>query len=174
MVRIIEGLYLRLLFMRTQLRSAPWLLVFLASVCTGSAYADPQWLTVLGDPTKPAVDTVEVDAASAVTFGKARLVGIRVNRARDRVARDKQVFRSYVSMVIIDCDKRTAKHSSQTLFSEALWTGTPRSYTWVSQVQGSGFVPRVPMVRPSESKRKMMLSAASTYQRLPEASKRRV
>lgn len=130
MVRIIEGLYLRLLFMRTQLRSAPWLLVFLASVCTGSAYADPQWLTVLGDPTKPAVDTVEVDAASAVTFGKARLVGIRVNRARDRVARDKQVFRSYVSMVIIDCDKRTAKHSSQTLFSEALWTGTPRSYTY--------------------------------------------
>ena len=116
--------------MQTQLRSAPWLLVFLASFSSPSAHADPAWLTVLGDPTKPAVDTVEVDAGSAVTFGKARLVGIRVNRASDRIARDKQPFRSYESMVIIDCEKRTARHNAQTLFLEPLWAGTSRSYTY--------------------------------------------
>lgn len=130
MVCILVNLLHIRLSMQTQLRSMPWLLVFLGAMWMGPAHAAPLWLTVIGDPTKPAVDTVEVDAGSAVTFGKARLVGIRVNRARDRVARDKQMFRSYESMVIIDCNKRTARHSSQTLYSEALWAGTTRSYTY--------------------------------------------
>ena len=113
--------------MRTQLRSLPCLLVVWAWVALGSAHAAPTWLTVIGDPTQPAVDTVEVDASSAVTFGKARLVGIRVNRAKDRMALDKQPFRSYESLVVIDCDKRTARHNSQTLFPEPLWKGVPRA-----------------------------------------------
>ena len=69
-------------------------------------------------------------ASSAVTFGKARLVGIRVNRAKDRMALDKQPFRSYESLVVIDCDKRTARHNSQTLFPEPLWKGVPRAHTY--------------------------------------------
>ena len=116
--------------MRTQLRSLPCLLVVWAWVALGSAHAAPTWLTVIGDPTQPAVDTVEVDASSAVTFGKARLVGIRVNRAKDRMALDKQPFRSYESLVVIDCDKRTARHNSQTLFPEPLWKGVPRAHTY--------------------------------------------
>ena len=116
--------------MRTQLRSLPCLLVVWAWVALGSARAAPTWLTVIGDPTQPAVDTVEVDASSAVTFGKARLVGIRVNRAKDRMALDKQPFRSYESLVVIDCDKRTARHNSQTLFPEPLWKGVPRAHTY--------------------------------------------
>src|SRR6476646_1181250 len=44
--------------------------------------------------------------------------------------------------------------------------------TWVSQVHGSGLVPRVLTVRPSLSKWKIMLSAASMYQRSPCRSKR--
>ena len=116
--------------MRTQVRSLPCLLVVWAWVALGSAHAAPMWLTVIGDPTQPAVDTVEVDASSAVTFGKARLVGIRVNRAKDRMALDKQPFRSYESLVVIDCDKRTARHNSQTLFPEPLWKGVPRAHTY--------------------------------------------
>ena len=116
--------------MRTQLRSLPCLLVVWAWVALGSAHAAPTWLTFIGDPTQPAVDTVEVDASSAVTFGKARLVGIRVNRAKDRMALDKQPFRSYESLVVIDCDKRTARHNSQTLFPEPLWKGVPRAHTY--------------------------------------------
>ena len=116
--------------MRTQLRSLPCLLVVWAWVALGSAHAATTWLTVIGDPTQPAVDTVEVDASSAVTFGKARLVGIRVNRAKDRMALDKQPFRSYESLVVIDCDKRTARHNSQTLFPEPLWKGVPRAHTY--------------------------------------------
>ena len=116
--------------MRTQLRSLPCLLVVWAWVALGSAHAAPMWLTVMGDPPQPAVDTVEVDASSAVTFGKARLVGIRVNRAKDRMALDKQPFRSYESLVVIDCDKRTARHNSQTLFPEPLWKGVPRAHTY--------------------------------------------
>ena len=116
--------------MRTQLRSLPCLLVVWAWVALGSAHAAPTWLTVSGDPTQPAVDTVGVDASSAVSFGKARLVGIRVNRSKDRMALDKQPFRSYESLVVIDCDKRTARHNSQTLFPEPLWKGVPRAHTY--------------------------------------------
>ena len=108
----------------------PLLLVCMASVGMCAAHAASAWLTVMGDSAVPTVDTVEVDAGSAVSFGSARLVGVRVNRAADRMARDKQPFRSYESLVIIDCEKRTARHSSQTLFSEALWKGAVRSYTY--------------------------------------------
>ena len=116
--------------MHTQLRSMPWLLVLLACAGLAPAQAAPLWLTIIGDATQPTVDTVEVDAGSAVTFGKARLVGIRVNRANDRIARDKQTFRSYESLVIIDCDQHTARHNTQTLFPQALWKGPPRTYSY--------------------------------------------
>ena len=96
----------------------------------GAPPSDSKWLTVIGDPTQPAVDTVEVDAGSAVSFGKARLVGIRVNRANDRMALDQLPFRSYESLVVIDCDKRTARHNTQTLFPLPLWKGTPRAHTY--------------------------------------------
>lgn len=96
------------------------------TICT--AQADPVWLTVLGDPLDPAADTVQVDVTSAVAFDRARIVTIRANRAQDRPARDGLPFRSYVSSVLIDCDKNTARHRSQELFTEPLWRGAPRTH----------------------------------------------
>ena len=129
-VCILTGWFYRQLPMPTQLRFLLWLPVVWGSAVLGTAHAAPTWLTIIGDPTRPTVDTVEVDASSAVTFGKARLVGIRVNRAKDRMALDKQSFRSYESLVVIDCEKHTARHNSQTLFPEPLWKGVPRAHTY--------------------------------------------
>jgi hypothetical protein len=89
--------------------------------------ADPVWLTILGNPLDPMSDAVQVDVTSAVAFETARVVTLRANRAKDRMARDGKPFRSYVSSVLIDCDTDSARHRVQDLYAGPLWTGAMRT-----------------------------------------------
>lgn len=97
-----------------------------------AAWADgPSWFTVVGEPGKPLVDTVEVDASSAVAFESMRLVKLRVNRAAPREAFDGKPFRSYYSTAMVDCKESKAWHRSLSLFSNPLWQGQMRMHEYV-------------------------------------------
>ncbi len=96
----------------------------LCAAATG--HAQPSWLTVAGDPADPRVDTVEVDAASAVAFDAMRLVRLRANRSSTHMAGDGKPYRSYISQVMIDCEQKAAWHRSISLFNEPLWKGQLR------------------------------------------------
>jgi hypothetical protein len=115
-------------------RPARWALVAafsaIAAFAQPVAAADPVWLTVLGDPLDAKADTVQVDVTSAVAFDNSRLVRIRANRTERRVASDGAFFRSYTSLVLIDCSARTARHRSQVLYEAPLWGGPSRALTY--------------------------------------------
>lgn len=117
---------------KSVLAAASLLLLSLGGNAT-TAVAEPVWLTILGDPLDPVSETVQVDVTSAVAFETARLVSIRANRSQNRMARDGQEFRSYLSSVLIDCDTGTARHRSQVLYSGPLWTGPMRSVKYDEQ-----------------------------------------
>ncbi|MFZ4287443.1 surface-adhesin E family protein [Variovorax sp. HJSM1_2] len=106
--------------------------LWLLSLCGNAAapVVEPIWLTILGDPLDPLSETVQVDVTSAVVFDTSRLVSIRANRSQDRMARDGQAFRSYVSSVMIDCETGVARHRSQMLYAGPLWTGSMRSVVY--------------------------------------------
>ncbi len=106
--------------------AAVGLLLASAWAQAATAVTEPVWLTILGDPLDPVAETVQVDVTSAVAFESARLVSIRANRSRDRMARDGLDFRSYVSSVLIDCTAGTARHRAQSLYTGPLWTGEMR------------------------------------------------
>lgn len=99
---------------------------FALSAATAAAAAEPTWLTVVGDPADAFVDTVEVDATSAVAFEAMRMVKLRVNRAKTRMGFDGQPFHSYYSTAIVDCTESKAWHRSVALFDNPLWRGRMR------------------------------------------------
>ena len=104
------------------------LVLGIALVCASSAGAQgPSWFTVVGDPGDPRVDTVEVDAASAVAFESMRLVRLRVNRAHPRTGYDGQPYQSYQSTAAVDCAGMRAWHRSLSLYGEPLWRGPARA-----------------------------------------------
>jgi len=105
--------------------------VLAAALVSAAAVAQSStWLTVVGDPGNAAVDTVEVDATSAVAFESMRLVKLRVNRAMVRDAFDGKPFRSYYSTAMVDCKENKAWHRSISLFSNPLWQGQMRMHEY--------------------------------------------
>lgn len=91
-----------------------------------AAAQSPTWFAVVGEPGNPLLDTVEVDAASAVAFETMRLVKLRVNRAAPRTGFDGLEFRSYYATIMVDCAGMKAWHRTLSLFSEPLWHGQMR------------------------------------------------
>lgn len=108
-----------------RLRAAAAALVCTAAACSALA-AESMWLTVVGDSGDAAVDTVEVDATSAVAFESMRLVKLRVNRAKPRTGFDGQPYRSYYSTAVVDCTELKAWHRTLSLFEQPMWRGKLR------------------------------------------------
>lgn len=97
-----------------------------AVAAAAATAARANWFTVVGEPGNPLVDTVEVDATSAVAFESMRLVRLRVNRAQTRTGFDGQPYRSYYSSAVVDCAGLKAWHRTLSLFEAPLWRGQMR------------------------------------------------
>lgn len=108
-----------------RLRTAVAAVACSAAACSALA-AESMWLTVVGDSGNAAMDTVEVDATSAVAFESMRLVKLRVNRAKPRTGFDGQPYRSYYSTAVMDCNGLKAWHRTLSLYEQPLWRGKLR------------------------------------------------
>jgi hypothetical protein len=97
------------------------------------AFAQTQWLSIVGDPMDAAVDTVQVDPVTFNRAGALRTVRVRVNRATERKSWDGEVYRSYNAEVQIDCGARTGRYLSIEFFAQTLWQGEPHGKTLYSK-----------------------------------------
>ena len=79
------------------------------------------WFTVLGDPTDPGVNTVQVDPVDR--DNDPRTMRVRVSRSENRTSWDGVPYRSYTSNVFFDCEHGTARYLSITYYSQANWRG---------------------------------------------------
>lgn len=90
-------------------------------LAAGVAAAQPTWLTVLGDPADPAVNTVEVDPVDHDQ--DERSLRVRVNRSAPRTSWDGVPYRSYEAVVLFDCTRKSARYQTITFFAQPLWRG---------------------------------------------------
>lgn len=97
------------------------------------AFSQNQWLSVVGDTTDGAADTVQVDPVTFNRDGALRAVRVRVSRARERTSWDGVLYRSYVAEVLIDCVARTGRYASIEFFGQPLWEGEPHGKTTYSK-----------------------------------------
>lgn len=87
------------------------LLFYLISLLgLGPACASPRWLTLVGDPAIPSSDYIQFDPAALSRDGEQPTIPIRVSRSQPRTNKDGVVFRSFESVVAVDCSKRTARY----------------------------------------------------------------
>jgi hypothetical protein len=89
------------------------------------AFAQTQWLTLVGDATVAAADTVQVEPVTFNRAGALRTVHLRVSRAAERKSWDGDAYRSYNAEVLIDCAVRTGRYLSIEFFAQPLWQGEP-------------------------------------------------
>ena len=101
-------------------------LVYLVGVvCSCSALANSNWLTIVGDPLDAATGTIEIDPASGSFYGERRTMLLRVSRSQERTSTDGIVFRSYIASVEFDCIQRNARFLAADFYQQSLWHGTP-------------------------------------------------
>lgn len=99
------------------------LVVLAAMFCGGWACAQTAWFTVVGDRHDPAVNTVEVDPVPLSVQERQRTMRVRVNRSEPRTSWDAVPYRSYVSEVVFDCARKTARYTSLVFYQQPLWVG---------------------------------------------------
>jgi len=90
-----------------------------------AAQAQTVWFNILGDPGNDRADTVEVDPTPVAVEGNTRLMRVRVSRATNRLNWDSLPYRSYVSEVVFDCTRQTARYVSVDYYTEPAWRGKP-------------------------------------------------
>lgn len=103
-----------------------------ASIC---AQAQTIWFNVLGDPSDPTVNTIEVDPTPVSINGDTRIMRVRVSRSAGRVSWDGVPYRSYVSEVFFDCRSNTARYITIDFYKLPAWKGQPHQHTVYSQSQ---------------------------------------
>ena len=113
------------------------LLVFFLACSTWSATAigtttladddKVSWLTILGSPGDPDVDTILIDPTPSAVKGHMRWMNLRLNRAKTRTSTDGIVFRSFVSVIEFDCDKRSARFTKTQFYNDPLWASPGRA-----------------------------------------------
>ena len=91
------------------------------------AHGQSNWLTLVGDPANPAVNTIDVDPRIAVLTERLRTMKLRVNRAAQRLSRDGLPYRSFEAEVLIDCVARVGHYNLATFYMEPLWKGLPHT-----------------------------------------------
>jgi len=100
--------------------------ILLAAPACGPALAQTHWLTIVGDMTDPAVDTVEVSPDSVVGLDELRVMKIRTNRKQERITYDHKPYRSYFGSIQIDCVRKEARFRQIRYFLGPMWTGAAR------------------------------------------------
>jgi hypothetical protein len=78
------------------------------------------WFTVVGDPSNPDADTIQIDPVARSSAG-LRVMEIRTSRSNVRTSQEGVAFRSYEALVEFDCDKATARFLQSQFFDEPLW-----------------------------------------------------
>lgn len=96
------------------------------SVTTPLRAAEPLWLTIMGDPTRQDVETVQVMADSVSLEGAIGSLRLRVSRTQSREGYDGQNYRSYVGWIKVNCPRREGRFQQLQFYSEPLWTGEVR------------------------------------------------
>lgn len=101
--------------------------IFLVFCLWGAAcvQAETNWLTIVGDPGDPAVNTIEVDPTPVSLGQEGRVMRVRVSRSSERVSWDGISYRSYQSLVLVDCVSSSAKYLSIDFYLEPNWKGVP-------------------------------------------------
>jgi hypothetical protein len=89
------------------------------------AFAQAVWFTVAGDPDNEAVNTVQVNPVSVESGPGLRTMKVRVSRSAPRTSWDGVPYRSYVSAVLFDCPKGTARYLTLTFYMQPGWKGEP-------------------------------------------------
>jgi hypothetical protein len=88
---------------------------------------DVSWLTVVGNAADPDINTILIDPTPVDVKGHLRWMTLRLNRAKQRTSTDGIVFRSFVSVIEFDCDKRTARFTKTQFYNGPLWTSPGRA-----------------------------------------------
>ena len=98
-------------------------LVVLLMLALPAAYAQTAWLTIVGDPRDPSVNTIEVDPVPLATSDGQKTMRIRVSRSEPRVNWDGIPYRSYESTVQFDCLGNTARYLEISFYMQPGWAG---------------------------------------------------
>jgi hypothetical protein len=91
------------------------------------ACAQPTWLTIIGAPDDPKVNTIQVDPVPKDGEENSRTMRVRVSRSAARVSWDGVAYRSYEADVLFDCRENTARYLSIAYFPQPHWRGEPRT-----------------------------------------------
>ena len=100
-------------------------LLLLLSACP--AFGQGTWLTVLGDPANPVVNTIQVDPTPLSVTDGGRVLKVRVSRSADRTSWDGVPYRSYESTVLFDCVNNTARYMRITYYKQPAWNGAAKA-----------------------------------------------
>lgn len=95
------------------------------AVGLGSACASSNWLTLVGDPSDPSSDYIQFDPGALTRDAGQATIPVRVSRSSPRTSKEGIVFRSFESVVAVDCSKRTARFLQAAFFAEPDFQGTP-------------------------------------------------
>ena len=93
------------------------------SCVQGQGLGQNAWLTVIGDPADPAVNTIEVNPVAVATQGQLRTMQLRVSRSAQRMSQDGVAFRSFEAEVVFDCARDGARFISADFYMLPLWQG---------------------------------------------------
>lgn len=89
--------------------------------------AESAWLTIVGSVEDSKQDVVQVDPASISGSAGTPTLNIRVNRATLRTTWDSIPYRSFTSVVSIDCAEQTGRYTEVTYYMMPLWQGKPHN-----------------------------------------------
>lgn len=101
------------------------LVCLISLLSLGSACASSNWLTLVGDPAIPSSDYVQFDPAALSRDGEQPTIPVRVSRSQPRTSKDGIVFRSFESVVAVDCSTRTARYLKATFYAAPDFQGEP-------------------------------------------------
>ncbi len=104
----------------------------LSSACMAQA---GDWLTVMGDKTDAALDTIEVNPIPISMSEEGRVMRIRVSRSMQRTNWDNIPFRSYQAIVDFDCENKQGVFQTITYYAQPLWAGEPTITTIYSKTE---------------------------------------
>ncbi|MES2398540.1 MAG: surface-adhesin E family protein [Pseudomonadota bacterium] len=96
----------------------------LSLVVSGACMAQAdEWLTIMGNKTDPAVDTIQVNPIPVSMTEDHRVMKIRVSRSMQRTNWDGIPFRSYQATVDFDCENKVGNFQQISYYRQPLWTG---------------------------------------------------
>lgn len=104
--------------------SLPFLMAFFLATAS-PCRAQSDWLTVVGYPDDPVIDTVQVQLEPRSANADMQNVNLRVNRAATRTSTDGVVFRSFVATAEVDCTAKKGRFTSAAFYTLPLWRGDP-------------------------------------------------